>query len=158
MRSESHNISLALAGLFALLCFSCSRTDNSAGQDQQPGLAGASQSYAVEDSGKRLSGEFVFQIVEDSYAPKDAANGQTQVFTFDEDGNFKVEKFVRSTATVEEGSYLIDKQGELVLYYDKVSGAMLESARRERYNIISQTDVLLRLQQPPTKSFVLRKR
>lgn len=158
MRSESYNISLALAGLLALICISCSRTDEGAGQDEESALAARSQPNFVEDSGKRLSGEFVFQVVEDSYAPKDAANGQTRVFTFDEDGNFKVEKFVRSTATVEEGSYLIDKQGELVLYYDKVSGAMLESARREHYNIISQTDVLLRLEQPPTKSFVLRKR
>ena len=119
---------------------------------------GTAQTGPVEDSGKRLAGEFVLQVVEDSYAPKDAADGQSRVFTFDEDGNFKAEKFVRSTATVEEGAYLIDKQGGLVLYYDRVSGAMLESARRERYNIISQTDVLLMLEQPPTKSFALRKR
>ncbi len=149
---------LALAGLLALICFSCGRTDDSGGQDQQSELKVALQQSIIEDSGKRLSGEFVFQVVEDSYAPKDVANGLTRVYTFDEEGNFKVEKFVRSTATVEEGSYLIDKQGGLVLYYDKVSGAMLESARQERYNIISQTDVLLRLEQPPTKAFVLRKR
>jgi hypothetical protein len=158
MRSESYNLSLALVGILALICLSCGRADQSAGQDQQPEFTGAAQTGLVEDSGKRLSGEFVFQVVEDSYAPKDAADPQSRVFTFDEDGNFKSEKYVRSTATVEEGSYLIDKQGELVLYYDKVSGAMLESARLERYNIISQTDVLLRLVQPPTKSFVLRKR
>ena len=157
MRSESYNISLALVGILALFCSACSRADN-ADQDQQAGVPGVSQPYAVEDSGKRLAGEFVFQIVEDSYAPKDGANSQTRVFTFDEDGSFKVEKFIHSTATVEEGSYLIDKQDELVLYYDKVSGALLESARPERYNIISQTDVLLRLQQSPTRSFVLRKR
>ena len=158
MQSESYNLSLALAGILGLIFLSCGRADQSAGQGQQPEFPGAAQAGPVEDSGKRLSGEFVFQVVEDSYAPKDAAEGQSRVFTFDEDGNFKSEKYVRSTATVEEGSYLIDKQGELVLYYDKQSGAMLESARPERYNIISQTDVLLRLEQPPTRSFVLRKR
>ena len=158
MRSESYKISLALAGLLALTCFACSRKEYIPGQEQQPDLMAAAKPSLLEDSGKRLTGEFVFQVVEDSYAPKDAADGQSRVFTFDEDGNFKAEKFVRSTVTVEEGSYLIDKQGGLVLYYDKVSGALLESARQERYNIISQTDVLLRLEQPPTKSFVLRKR
>ena len=158
MRSESYNISLALAGLLALICFACGRTEYIPGQDQQPELMEAAKPGLFEDSGKRLSGEFVFQVVDDSYAPKDAANGLSRVFTFDADGNFKAEKFVRSTSTIEEGSYLIDKQGGLVLYYDKVSGAMLESARQERYNIISQTDVLLRLEQPPTMSFVLRKR
>ena len=53
---------------------------------------------------------------------------------------------------------MIDKRGELILYFDKTGGALLESARQERYNIINQTELLMRLEQPPTKEFVLRKR
>ncbi|HEX5731393.1 MAG TPA: hypothetical protein VF131_01055 [Blastocatellia bacterium] len=159
MRSESKNISLSLTALLALTCFCCGKNnDEISGLDQSPHIPGSSRADQFTDSGKRLSGEFVFQVVKDLYAPEGSLGSETRVFTFDEDGNFKVEKFAGSTATIEEGGYLIDRQGELILYFDKAGGALLESARRERYNIISQTDLALRLEQPPTKEFVLRKR
>lgn len=162
MRSESYNISsynisLSLVGLLALICVCCGKTDDASNPDLQAAFGEASQPEAITDSGKRLSGEFLFQVVADSYAPEGASGDQTRVFTFDEEGNFKVEKFAGPAVAVEEGSYLIDKRGELILYFDKTGGALLESARQERYNIISRTELIIRLEQP-TKEFVLRKR
>src|SRR5688572_16465578 len=113
MRSESKNISLSLIALLALTCFCCGKEDDdSKGLDQNPHFPGASRADDFTDSGKRLSGEFVFQVVKDLYALDGSLGGETRVFTFDEDGNFKVEKFAGSTATVEEGGDLIDRQGE----------------------------------------------
>lgn len=157
MRSGSKNGSLSLAVLLALTCC-CGKNDDSRAPDQESPVRGASRAESFADSGKRLSGEFVFQVVKDLYAPGEARETEARVFTFDEGGNFKVERFAGPAATVEEGAYLIDKDGGLVLYFDTAGGALLESARRERYNIISQTDVVLRLEQPPATEFVLRKR
>jgi hypothetical protein len=159
MRSESKNISLSLIALLALTCLCCGKNDiDSSGLDQSPHIPGASRADQITDSGKRLSGEFVLQVVKDLYAPEGSLGGETRVFTFDDGGNFKVEMFAGTTAKIEEGGYLIDNQGALILYFDRAGGALLESARVERYNIISQTDPVLRLEQPPTKEFVLRKR
>jgi hypothetical protein len=159
MRSESKNISLSLIALLAFTCLCCGKNDDeSSGLDRSPYFPGTPRVDHTTDSGKRLSGEFVLQAVKDLYAPEGALGGETRVFTFDEDGNFKVEKFSGPTSQVEEGGYLIDNQGALILYFDRTGGALLESARLERYNIISQTDLVLRLEQPPTKEFVLRKR
>ena len=156
MRSRSKKGSLSLALLLALTC--CSKNHDSRAPLQELPLAGASQPESFADSGKRLSGEFVLQVVTDLYAPVESSEDDTRVFTFDEGGNFKVERFAGEAATVEEGAYLIDDRGGLVLYFDKAGGALLESARRERYNIISQTELVLRLEQPPATEFVLRKR
>jgi len=158
MRSESKKRSLSLIALLALACFCCGKNDDSSSPDQNPHFAETSQADHFSDSGKRLSGEFVFRVVKDIYAPEGSYNDETRVFTFEEAGNFKVEEFAGSTVSVEEGCYLIDKTGELILFFDKSGGALLESARRERYNIISQTELVLRLEQPPAKEFVLRKR
>src|SRR5688572_23219684 len=128
MRSESYNIPLSLIGLLALTCVCCGKKEDSSIQGQAVDFSGARRADLITDSGKRLSGEFVFQMVKDSYAPEGSTDGQTRVFTFDEDGSFKFEKFAGSTATVEEGFYLIDKEGELILYFDKAGGALLESA------------------------------
>ena len=157
MRSESYNISLSLVGLLALICVCCGKTDDASNPDLQAAFGEASQPKAITDSGKRLSGEFLFQVVADSYAAEGSSGNQTRLFTFDEDGNFKAEGFAGSTVAVEEGSYLIDKRGEMILYFDKTGGALLDSARQERYNIIGQTELLIRLEQP-SKEFVLRKR
>ena len=158
MRSESKSKPLSLIALLALSCFCCGKKDDSSGLDQIPDTPNVSRSDLFTDSGKRVSGEFVFQLVKDIYAPEGSPEAETRVFTFDEDGNFKVETFAGSTARVEEGCYLIDKQGELILYFDKEGGALLESARRERYKIISQSEQVLKLEQPPAKEYVLRKR
>jgi hypothetical protein len=157
MRSESYNISLSLVGLLALICVCCSKTNDASNIDLPAAFGEASQPKAITDSGKRLSGEFVLQVVADSYAPEAPSGNQTRVFTFDEEGNFKAETFTGSTLAAEEGAYLIDQRGELILYFDKTGGALLESARQERYNIINQTELSMRLEQP-TKEFVLRKR
>ena len=110
MRSESKNISLSLIALLALTCICCGKNDDDGkGLDQNPHFPGDSRADQFTDSGKRLSGEFVFQVVKDLYAPEGSAGGETRVFTFDEDGDFKVEKFAGSTATVEEGGYLIEQ-------------------------------------------------
>src|SRR6185503_19526623 len=101
-----------LIGLIALLIVSCGESTQS-GPIQQ-----TSDSGPIEDSGRRLSGEFVVNSIEDAYRTNTAQLQSPAVFTFDPDGNFKRQDKVR----VEEGVYLISTQGELVIYIEKVNG------------------------------------
>ena len=150
MRSWIKVRKLVLAGAIALLAGSCGTSTQSrpaAGQQ-------ASDIDSIEDSGKRLSGEFVLSAVEDGYRPKNASAPLQVVFSFDENGNFKRQDKSR----VEEGAYLIGTRSELVMYIEKINGDLLASARVDRYAIIDQHDDSIRLESSPSKTLVLRKR
>jgi hypothetical protein len=141
---------LVLAGAVALLVVSCgASTESRLAEPQQPSDTGS-----IEDSGKRLSGEFVLSAIEDVYRPKNASAPLQAVFSFDENGNFKRQDKSR----VEEGTYLIGTRSELVMYIEKVNGELLGAARVDRYAIVDQRDDSITLQSGPSKKLVLRKR
>lgn len=150
MRSWIKVGKLILAGAVALLVVSCGASTES----RPPGTQQASDTGSIEDSGKRLSGEFVLSAVEDAYRPKNAQAQPQAVFSFDENGNFRRQDKSR----VEEGAYLIGSKGELVIYIEKVNGELLAAARVDRHVIIDQRDDSITLQSGPSKTLVLRKR
>ena len=150
MRSWVTVEKLVLVGAVALLAVSCGTST----QSRPAATQQASDTNSIEDSGKRLSGEFVLSAVEDSYRPKSASAPLQVVFSFDENGNFKRQDKSR----LEEGAYLIGTRSELVIYIEKVNGEQLGSARVDRYNIIDQRDDSITLQSGPSKTLVLRKR
>ncbi len=121
-------------------------------QSRESSSAQSSEDAAVEDSGKRLSGEFDLISLEDAYR-QDKTQSQT-AFSFDENGNFKRQDRSR----IEEGSYLITPQSELVLYIEKVNSELRAAARVERYQITDQRDDGFTLQDGPSRKLVLRKR
>jgi hypothetical protein len=141
---------LVLAGAVALLAVSCGTST----QSRPAAAQQASDTDSIEDSGKRLSGEFVLSAIEDVYRPKNASAPLQVVFSFDEDGTFKRQDKSR----VEEGAYLIGTRSEFVMYIEKVNGELLPSARVDRYAIIDQHDDSITLQSGPSKTLVLRKR
>jgi hypothetical protein len=139
---------LSLIGVVALFVASCGASTHS----QQPGQEQFSE--AVEDSGKRLSGEFVLSAVEDAYRAKNSTVQPPAVFSFDDNGTSKRQ----DTSRVEEGAYLIGNQGQLVIYIEKVNGELLDAARVDRYVILDQSDDSITLQSGPSKTLILRKR
>ena len=141
---------LSLIGVVALVVASCGASTHS----QQPGQEQFSEAEAVENSGRRLSGEFVLSAVEDAYRAKNSTVQTQAVFSFDDNANFKRQ----DPSRVEEGAYLIGAQGQLVIYIEKVNGEVLGEARRERYVILDQSDDSITLQSGPSKTLVLRKR
>ena len=149
MRSWIKVGKLVLAGAVALVAVSCGTST----QSRPAATQQASDTDSIEDSGKRLSGEFVLSAVEDGYRPKNASAPLQVVFSFDENGNFKRQDKSR----VEEGAYLIGTRSEFVMYIEKVNGELLASARVERYTIIDQRDDSIRLESSPSKTLVLRK-
>ena len=148
MRSSMTVEKLVLAGAVALLAVSCGTSTQSRPAQQ------ASDTDSIEDSGKRLSGEFVLSALEDAYRPKNASAPVQVVFSFDENGTFKRQDKSR----VEEGAYLIGTRSEFVMYIEKVNGELLASARVDRYAIIDQRDDSITLEGSPSKTLVLRKR
>ena len=110
---------------------------------------------SIEDSGKRLSGDFDVKSVEDDYAKKTAQGAVRTTFRFREDGTFTIE---RSRSSVEEGAYIIGNQGELVLYIEKVGGDLRSDARVVRYLMSDQSDDSVKLQSSPSAVLVLQKR
>jgi hypothetical protein len=150
MRSWIKVGTLVLAGAVALVAGSC-------GTSTQSRPSGSQQAYdtdSLEDSGKRLSGEFDLSAIEDAYRAKNASAPLQVVFSFDENGNFKRQDKSR----VEEGSYLIGTRSEFVMYIEKVNGELLGAARVDRFAIIDQRDDSITLQSSPSKTLVLRKR
>lgn len=141
---------LVLGGAVALLVVSCGAST----QSPPAGAQKTSDTDSIEDSGKRLSGDFVLSSVEDAYRPKNAQAQPQTVFTFDENGNFKRQDKSR----VEEGGYLIGLKSELVIYIEKVNGEPLPAARVDRYVIIDQRDDAITLESSPSRTMVLRKR
>jgi hypothetical protein len=139
---------LFLVGSLALATLSCgastpSRESSSSDLHQDP---------AVEDSGKRLSGEFALISIEDSYHGDNLSSQTT--FRFDENGAFKRQDGSR----LEEGSYLIATQNEMVLYIEKVNGELRSAARVEHYQMADQSDNGFTLQEGASRKLVLRKR
>jgi hypothetical protein len=150
MRSWIKVGKLVLAGSVALLAVSCGAST----QSRSAGAQQSSETDSIEDSGKRLSGEFVLSAVEDAYRPKNASAPLQVMFSFDENGNFKRQDKSR----VEEGSYLIGTRSEFVMYIEKINGELLGTARVDRYAMIDQRDDSITLQSSPSKTLVLRKR
>lgn len=150
MRSWIKVAKLVLAGAVALLAVSCGAST----QSRPTGEQQASDTDSIEDSGKRLSGEFDLSAIEDAYRAKNAPAQLRVVFIFDENGTFKRQDKSR----VEEGTYLIGTRSEFVMYIERVNGELLASARVDRYTVIDQHDDSIRLESSPTKTLVLRKR
>lgn len=109
--------------------------------------------HPVEDSGQRLSGEFVLNSVEDAYRTKKAQAEPETVVSFDESGYFKRQDRSR----IEEGAYVIGTNGEFVIYIEKVNGEQLAAARVERYVISDQSADSFTLGSPSRK-LLLRRR
>jgi hypothetical protein len=142
-------IKLTMLGAVALATASCGASTQSKRDDPQ-----SSDTPSIEDSGKRLSGDFVVSSLEDSYGPKKAQTQTQTVFSFDESGALKKQDKSRT----EEGSYLIGTQGELVIYIEKVNGEPLPAARVERYSMSDQRDDGFTLQSGRSRRLLLRKR
>lgn len=99
-----------------------------------------------------MSGEFEIISLEDSYRRDDLPSQAT--FSFDQNGDFKRQDGSR----LEEGSYLITAQNELVLYIEKVNGEPRSAARVEGYQIADQSENGFTLEGGPSRRLVLRKR
>jgi hypothetical protein len=150
---------LLLKSSFALLLtiasISCGAADRKAG----PESSRPSESAPVEDSGRRLSGDYDVKTVEDDYANKTAQGAARTTFRFREDGSFTIERELRgSVSSVEEGAYVIGKQGELVLYVEKAGGDLRSEARVVRYLISDQGGDSMKLQSSPSAVLTLQKR
>ena len=118
----------------------------------------AQDAEAIEDSGRRLAGDFVVRSLADDYAANSAQAAPRWTFSFQDDGGFRSERDVRGAARVEEGHYLVSAAGELVLYIETVAGEALADARRERYQIEAQSDAELRLRRNGSVALVLQKK
>jgi len=129
----------------ATIFASCASTRSTPARDQSV--------EDLEDSGKRLSGDFVVSSIDDAYRDSRVRAQSSVAITFDEGGRFKRE----SDAGSEEGSYIISGTGEIVIYIEKLNGEFLTSARAERYSIDDQRDEALTLKEP-SRTLVLRKR
>jgi hypothetical protein len=146
MRRSISTAGLCALEAVALLVISCGAPTQS---QQSLSLRSDDQ---IENSGRRLSGDWVLSAVEDAYAEKNT-RGQS-IFSFDENGNFKRQDKSR----IEEGVYLIGTKGELVIYIEKVNGDSLGEARSEHYMIVEQRDDAITLQSPRSRKIVLQKR
>ena len=144
-----------LVALLALAFISCGAGHRDNGRDSlQP-----SEAEWVEDSGKRISGSYNLQSVEDDDRAKSAQGEARTTFSFREDGTFTIERESRGAASsIDEGTYVISKQGELVLYIEKIGGDPRSEARVARYLISDQSDDSLKLQGNPSSSLILKKR
>jgi len=149
MRSSISIVKLVLVGAVALGVASCGAKTNPAeqGNPQDP------EAQSFEDSGRRLSGEFALFSLENAYAAKKSQATPATVFSFDETGSFRRQDKSR----VEEGSYLISTQNELVIYVEKINGELLTEARVDRYAIIDQGDDSITMTSGPTRKLVLKK-
>lgn len=139
----------SLVGAIALGVASCGASTKT----QQGGFAQSSEADSVDDSGKRLSGDFTLSSVEDDYRPANTQSSPQTIFTFDEAGAFKRQDRSR----VDEGTYFIGAQGELVIYIEKVNGEPLTAARSERY-LINDSNVTTITLETPSRKLILRKR
>lgn len=134
----------------ALVVVSC----GAATQSPQSLPSPSAEDDQIENSGKRLAGDFVVSTVEDAYWEKNARAQPQTILSFDENGNFKRQDKSR----VDEGAYMINARGELVIYIEKVNGEPLAAARSERYAVIDQRDDAITLQSGPSRKLILRRR
>jgi len=154
-RIREFNLKLLLAGLLALISISCKAlsTDHQESQDQ------TQESRSIENSGKKISGEFVLKGIESDYGAKGVRAAPETIFKFETDGSFKRERASGGTVqTIDEGSYVISTRNELALYVEKVGAEMVDAARAEYYTINSQTDDTIRLGRGPAEVLILKRR
>jgi outer membrane lipoprotein-sorting protein len=105
-----------------------------------------------EDSGKRISGEFIASV-EDTYRTSGSRAQRQATLSFDEDGHFKRQVDSR----IEEGSYLITTSNEMIMYIEKLNGEFLTAAKPERYHIDEQSDASIILT-GPSRNLLLKKK
>ncbi|MFL6213298.1 MAG: hypothetical protein ACJ74J_05315 [Blastocatellia bacterium] len=118
----------------------------------------ASTGEAIEDSGRRLSGDYLVRAITDDYTQRAVQAPPRWSFSFKDDGSFQSEREAGGVMRVEAGSYLISAQGALVLFVETVGGNALSDARNELYQIESQTDSELHLRSNGSMAIVLRKK
>ena len=144
---------LGLCTALALFAAACRKVQPQTSED---GLQ-TQKAESIEDSGRRLAGDFVVQSLADDYVANSVQAAPRWAFSFKEDGSFRSERDVRGTLRIEAGSYVISAQGELVLYIESVAGEALTEARIERYRIDAQSDGELRLRRNGAATLVLRR-
>jgi len=113
---------------------------------------------AIEDSGRRLAGDFVVRSLADDYAANSMQAAPRWAFSFRDDGAFRSERDVRGATHIEEGHYVISAAGELVLYIETVAGETLNQARLERYRIEAHSGAELRLRRNGSATLVLQEK
>jgi hypothetical protein len=155
MRAAAFMLSLSVFGIVALACGSC----RGASRGEQRGLLQSSDTQSVEDSGERISGEFVVKGIEDDYSNKDLQGQAVTTFRFEESSEFKVgRESGGSVLSIEEGTYVVSIRDELVLYVEKVGGGLLAEARTKRYLIVERTADRIKLRSSPSTVLVLEKK
>jgi hypothetical protein len=102
-------------------------------QSRGTGASPSANESGVEDSGRHLAGAYDLAFREDPYRRDSQAH---IAFTFDDNGTFTRDDLSR----IEEGSYLITNDRELVLYVEKVNGEQRPAATVELYQISGERD------------------
>lgn len=150
---------LLLKSSFVLLLTLALTSCGAVHREAEPDSLQPSEALSVEDTGERLSGDYDVKTVEDDYAKKSAQGARRTTFRFREDGSFTIERELRdSVSSIEEGAYVIGKQGELVLYVEKTGGDLRSEARVVRYLMSDQSDNSMKLQSSPSAALILQKR
>lgn len=149
MRRFSLFISLFVVTCLAFVTFSCGASH----QSRQTSPARSTEDGGVEDSGKRLAGQFVLISVEDQYR-HDVDHPQQVDLSFDREGTFKRQDKSR----IEEGSYLITPKQDLLLYVERVNGEQRTAAKVERYQIADEREEGFTLQEGSYRRSIFRKR
>src|ERR1044072_1327438 len=147
-RSATLLLKSSLVILLTFASISCGAAHREAEQNS----LNQSEIVSVEDSGKKLSGDYDGKSVEDDYAKKPTQGAVRTTFRFREDGTFTIERELRG---VEEGAYIIGRQSELVLYIEKAGGDLRSDARVVRYLTSDQSDDSMKLQSSPSTVLVL---
>jgi hypothetical protein len=127
-------------------CASCGASS----QSSKP--SAATPQDPVENSAKRIAGQFVSISTDDSYG-REVTQPQIE-YSFDVEGNFKR----RKKSEVEEGVYLITPKLELVLYVEKINGEQRAAAKLELYRIVEERDDGFILEEGASRKIILRKR
>ena len=140
----------------ALMVLAAACRDAHTRATENGGQSRAAESF--EDSGRRLSGDFVVESFSDDYLVKAVQEGTQSAFSFKDDGTFRSERKLRGVGSIEEGSYLITAQDEIVLYIEAGGGEKLSAARLELYKIEAQSEAELRLRQNASTTLLLRRK
>src|ERR1044071_2314205 len=147
---------LLLKSSFVLLLTVVSISCGAAHRESERNSLQPSEAASIEDSGKRLSGDYDLKSVEDDYAKKTEQGAVRTTFRFKEDGTFTIERELRGSASsMEEGAYIISNQGELVLYIEKAGGDLRSEARVVRYLISDQSNDSMKLKRSPSAVLIL---
>jgi hypothetical protein len=141
---------ILFAGSLVIPLLSCGFSRHSGSAGSTPTI----ESESVENSGRRLSGEFFLSQVEDMYRPEPNRTAIQTLFSFDEGGSFKRQQNSR----VDEGVYLVSSQKELLIYVEKTNGQPLTEAKVERYLIIEEGPDSITLGNGPSRRLIFKKR